>query len=60
MELQPDFVIEKDKKRPLPPSCNFALIINNLPFSIGVEINHNKFQQPTITLLPVMEKENRG
>ncbi len=57
MELQPDLVVEKDKSNPLPPCLNFALVINKLPFAVGIEINHTKFQQTTITLLPVEEKK---
>lgn len=56
MELQPDFTVKKEETRPLPPSLNFGLLINKLPASVGVEINHDKFQRPTITLLPVTEE----
>lgn len=60
MEVQPDIILEKDKSTQLPPSLNSGFIVNNLPFSIGIEINHDKFLNPTITLLPVMEKEGGG
>ena len=58
MELQPDFVLEKDKSDRLPRALNFATILNKCPLSIGIEINHNKFQDPIITLLPVTKNAN--
>ena len=58
MDQQSDFVLEKDKSGRLPRSLNFATIINKLDFEIGIEINHNKFQDPTITLLPVTKNAN--
>lgn len=57
MDRQPDLILEKDKSTLLPPSLNSASIINNLPFSVGIELNHTKFLQPTITLLPVTKKD---
>lgn len=54
--LEPDFILEKEKNGRLPPSLNSGVIINQCPIEVGIEINHNKFQEPTITLLPVKEK----
>jgi len=56
MDLRPDFTLEKDKTGSLPQSLNCGVIINLLPFPIGIEVNHDKFQHPTITLLPVEGK----
>jgi len=59
MELQPDIILKKGKSNSLPLSLNFARIINKLPFSVGIEVNHDKFLQPTITLLPVAPEKER-
>lgn len=59
MKPEPDFVIEIDKDARLPRALNFAIIINEFPFPIGIEVNHNKFQDPIITLIPVEEKKGR-
>lgn len=60
MELQPDLIVEQNKEGRLPRSLNFAIILNKFPFPISIEINHNKFQDPTITLFPVKEKKGGG
>jgi len=60
MVLQPDLVIEKGKDGRLPPSLNSGIVISKFPFPIGIEVNHDKFQNPTITLLPVEEKKEQG